>query len=29
MRLVLAPKPMEEIDEKLIKSRDRKKGQNT
>jgi hypothetical protein len=26
MRLVLAPKPIEKIDEKLLKSRDRKSG---
>jgi hypothetical protein len=29
MRLILTPKPMEEIDEKLLKSRDQKSGQNT
>jgi hypothetical protein len=26
MRLILAPKPMEEIDEKFLKSRDQKSG---
>jgi hypothetical protein len=29
MRLILAPKPMEGIEEKLLKSWDRKSGQNT
>jgi hypothetical protein len=28
-RLILAPKPMEEIDEKLLKLRDKKLGKNT
>jgi hypothetical protein len=27
MQLILAPKPMEEIDEKLLKSGDKKSGQ--
>jgi hypothetical protein len=29
MRVVQASKPMEEIDEKLLKSQDQKSGQNT
>jgi hypothetical protein len=29
MRLVLAPKPTEGIEEKLLKSRDKKSGQKT
>jgi hypothetical protein len=28
MRIILAPKPMEGIKEKLLKSRDRKSGKN-